>query len=360
MANSASRIRPPALPVSRTCIWKTVGEVRIALDIYLPSSNDGTNHPIMLYIHGGGWIASNKTDYSRPLFHKFLALGFVIVSMDYRLLPETTFDGQLEDIRDVESWLKNNLPLELEEINFKVATDKIVVAGASAGAHLALLTPKLWSTLPASILSLYGPTDMRRVPYLRRGRLSQCDAPSCTPEVLAAATNYGKPPTDMGCSNIPLGFSTPRSQINLMMFREGLSAEVLLKGLIRGEDGALRMPDKGSVTSEEIDEISPLQLCQRIRYPPIYQVIGTSDDIFDTYHVTEFHDALTAQGIHCEKVLVPEKGHAFDVYEKVGGEVHTKILNPAAEWAAAFALGPGGHRVRATADSPPESPLCCC
>lgn len=140
MSNSASRIRPPPLPVSRTCIWKVVGQIAILLDIYLPSSNDGSNHPILLFIHGGGWIASNRTDYSRPMFHQFLSLGFVIVSMDYRLLPETTFEGQLEDVRDIESWIKNRLPSELEESNFAVNTDKIVVAGGSAGAHLALLT----------------------------------------------------------------------------------------------------------------------------------------------------------------------------------------------------------------------------
>lgn len=140
MANSPSRVRPPLLPLFRTCIWKIVGQVAILLDIYLPSKNDGSRRPIMLYIHGGGWIASNRQDYSRPLFHQFLSLGFVVVSMDYRLLPETTFDGQLEDIRDIQSWLKNSLPSELEESNFTVAADKIIVAGGSAGAHLALLT----------------------------------------------------------------------------------------------------------------------------------------------------------------------------------------------------------------------------
>lgn len=140
MANSVLLIRPPALPVFRTCIWKIIGEIGIALNMYVPQRNDGSNHPIMLFIHGGGWIASNKTDYSRPLFHQFLTLGFVVVSMDYRLLPETMFDGQLEDIRDIEKWLKNSLSSELQEGNIKVATDRIVVAGGSAGAHLALLT----------------------------------------------------------------------------------------------------------------------------------------------------------------------------------------------------------------------------
>jgi acetyl esterase/lipase len=140
MANSVSRIRPPALPVFKTCIWKIVGGVQIALDIYLPNTVDGRDNPILLFIHGGGWIASNKTDYSRPLFQEFLALGFVVVSIDYRLLPETPLSGQLEDIRDIETWLRHKLSSEIAETAFLVSADNIVVAGGSAGAHLALLT----------------------------------------------------------------------------------------------------------------------------------------------------------------------------------------------------------------------------
>lgn len=146
MAKSVSSIRPPALPVFKTCIWKIVDDVHIALDIYLPNNSRGEEHPILLFIHGGGWIASNKKDYSRPLFQEFLGLGFVVVSIDYRLLPETAFGGQLEDIRDIEGWLRQKLPSEVEqstfreERTFRVSTDNIVVAGGSAGAHLALLT----------------------------------------------------------------------------------------------------------------------------------------------------------------------------------------------------------------------------
>jgi acetyl esterase/lipase len=59
--------------------------------------------------------------------------------MDYRLLPESTFNEQLEDVKDVESWVRGKLSSELEETGLKADIDKIVVVGASAGAHLALL-----------------------------------------------------------------------------------------------------------------------------------------------------------------------------------------------------------------------------
>jgi acetyl esterase/lipase len=130
----------PALPIPKTCIYKTVREIEIHIDIYVPTEADGAHPPIMLFIHGGGWSGGNKTDYSRPLFHHFLSLGFIVTSMDYRLLPETKLKGQMEDIRDVEGWLRNSLAREVKDYFSGVQSDKIIVVGASAGAHLALLT----------------------------------------------------------------------------------------------------------------------------------------------------------------------------------------------------------------------------
>lgn len=167
--------RPPALKISKTCVYKTIPptQTSISVDLYYPFTSRSQNttnsqnpsihqtgtlkqtqnaSPILLFIHGGGWIGGNRTDYSRPMFHEFLALGFVVVSMDYRLLPESTFAEQQEDIRDIEPWLKTQLPIELERTAYKVDTSKIVVAAASAGAHLALLivsTPSSHSSLSA-------------------------------------------------------------------------------------------------------------------------------------------------------------------------------------------------------------------
>ena len=62
--------------------------------------------------------------------------------MDYRLLPETPFQGQLEDIQDVEPWLRYQLQasLKADNLDCKVDGENLLVVGASAGAHLALLT----------------------------------------------------------------------------------------------------------------------------------------------------------------------------------------------------------------------------
>jgi hypothetical protein len=140
--------RPQPLPVWKTCVYKTVqngkSTISIPVDIYLPYTRSKDACPIIVYIHGGGWIGGNKTDYSRPLFHEFLSLGFIVTSMDYRLLPETSFKGQQDDIRDIEPWVKRQLQVEIRDSGLKCNTDKIIVAGGSAGAHLALLTVRFF------------------------------------------------------------------------------------------------------------------------------------------------------------------------------------------------------------------------
>jgi acetyl esterase/lipase len=76
------------------------------------------------------------------LFEELLDRGFIIMSTDYGLLPESSFlHRQLQDIRDVGTWIINDLPQNLEqEAGVHIQAGKIVVAGASAGTLLALLT----------------------------------------------------------------------------------------------------------------------------------------------------------------------------------------------------------------------------
>lgn len=127
--------------------------IPIKANIYLPVSPPShPKLPIVLYIHGGGWIHSSREDYGRTWFQRFLALNYVVVSMDYRLLPESSFhDGQCEDVKDIEPWLRGELGIQLAKLGEEIEIDggKIIVAGASAGAHLALLT-----VLPPTIDSI--------------------------------------------------------------------------------------------------------------------------------------------------------------------------------------------------------------
>jgi len=106
------------------------GAPEVAVVIYAPSEAGGPR-PCVLYIHGGGYVAGTAGDLE-PV-HRSLALtaNCVIVSVDYRLAPETRFPGSLEDCYAALGWTLANA----ESLNIDAA--RVGVMGESAGGGLA-------------------------------------------------------------------------------------------------------------------------------------------------------------------------------------------------------------------------------
>jgi len=100
-------------------------------DIYVPK-NAKTKLPLIIFVHGGAWIAGDKSDVSA--IANFLAnQGFVVINMNYRLLPTFTYPAPLEDIQTVLQWAKQNSE------QYKIDTTHIGMSGHSAGGHLVAL-----------------------------------------------------------------------------------------------------------------------------------------------------------------------------------------------------------------------------
>jgi hypothetical protein len=99
---------------------------------------------------------------------------------------------------------------------------------------------------------------MHNLPYLNRGHLSvaNCPLPDCTAELLASATDYENPPSGFAIPRAAEDYKRPRRYFGLHIFREAVICEVLKRGLVRGEDGKLSLPKKGSLTEQEINDIS--------------------------------------------------------------------------------------------------------
>ncbi|OBT59948.1 hypothetical protein VE03_10333 [Pseudogymnoascus sp. 23342-1-I1] len=326
-------IRPPVIKPFKTYVYKHVNNTKLYVDVYLPSTPNAGPLLVALYIPGGGWVSVNRADYSRPLFHELLSYNFVICYMDYRLSPETPFAEVKKDVMAVETWVRDVLPSEMKKKAREVDGNKVVVLGGSAGGHLALLTPNLWKYPPSAIVSISAPTDMHNIPFLNRGRLStaRCPIPNCTPVFLASATDYENPPSGFEILQNAEDYERPRRYLGLRIFREGIVSEVLLRGLVKDEDGKLRLPEKGSVTEQEIDDISPYHICTK-NYPPTCLVMGTEDEVFDLSHMLDFGKKLKCYDIQCEMIKAEGQGHAFDIWAEIDGEVHVKILRPALKW----------------------------
>ncbi len=110
----------------------------LVVDIYMPPKAGGPK-PLILYIHGGGWVAGH-TRHSGALsnFPAVLASlaseGFVVASLEYRLSGEAPFPAQLQDARAAVRFLKANAG------KYGIDPAKVGVWGGSAGGHLAALT----------------------------------------------------------------------------------------------------------------------------------------------------------------------------------------------------------------------------
>ena len=102
-----------------------------ALDVYFAS--DTQNAPVIIFIHGGGWVTGKKSAAHNMPRH-FTELGFVFVSLDYRLVPDVRIEDQLDDIDHALAWISQNIS------KFGGDSGNLHLMGHSAGAHLATMT----------------------------------------------------------------------------------------------------------------------------------------------------------------------------------------------------------------------------
>ncbi|WP_206028548.1 serine hydrolase [Thalassoroseus pseudoceratinae] len=107
--------------------FATVDGHHLKLDLYLP---DAENPPLVVWIHGGGWRAGSK---EKCYVNWLPEHGYAVASISYRLTDVATFPAQIHDCKAAVRWLRANA----EKYGYR--TDRVAVAGASAGGQLAAL-----------------------------------------------------------------------------------------------------------------------------------------------------------------------------------------------------------------------------
>jgi acetyl esterase/lipase len=135
----------------------------LKLKIFKPD----TIHAVILDIHGGGWC--NGTADNDALFNDEAASSckVAVVSLDYRLAPENAFPACVDDCKAAIKWL-------LAHAKAEFGTDRIIIQGASAGAHLAAVTTLyVRDSLKAidkvrGVNLAYGVYDLGRTPSYRQ------------------------------------------------------------------------------------------------------------------------------------------------------------------------------------------------
>jgi len=127
IATSALAAEPK---IHRDTAYTDPADTNRRLDIYAPA--DGKDHPVLFWIHGGGWRKGDKSGVQQKP-QAFVDKGFVFVSVNYRFVPQVTVKEMTADIAKAIRWVHDHAK------DYGGSPDTIFVAGHSAGAHLSAL-----------------------------------------------------------------------------------------------------------------------------------------------------------------------------------------------------------------------------
>jgi acetyl esterase/lipase len=141
---------------------------RLLCDLWQPPTGVAPSGLAVVYLHGSAWCLLDKDFFTRTFFRHLAAQGHVVMDVAYRLYPETDMLGMVGDVKRAIAWMKAHGP------TYGVDPERVVLAGGSAGAYLALLTaytPRERALTPTDVgdadlrvrgvISCYGPTDAR-------------------------------------------------------------------------------------------------------------------------------------------------------------------------------------------------------
>ncbi|MEI7734571.1 MAG: alpha/beta hydrolase [Ferruginibacter sp.] len=134
------------------------------MDVYLPANRSTASTKVMVMIHGGAWSSGDKADFST------LTNGMVITDTMKNRLPEYAIinvnyrlsNGSINLFPSQENDIKAALQFIFDKSAEYVISNKYVLVGASAGAHLAMLQGYKYSVpiKPKAIVSIFGPSDL--------------------------------------------------------------------------------------------------------------------------------------------------------------------------------------------------------
>ena len=131
-----------------------------SMDVYLPAGRSTSETPLFIYIHGGGWVSGDKSEIQA--FRSLVETSFpdyAIISLNYTLLNLGTGAGQFPD---QENDIIDAINYILSKTNEWNISKNIILAGASAGGHLALLHAYKHQEIGniQAVLALFPPTDL--------------------------------------------------------------------------------------------------------------------------------------------------------------------------------------------------------
>lgn len=145
----------PRAAVETAVYSKPDGE-SLTLDLYLPVSvTRSSARPVLLVIHGGGWDSGDNQQLTE-WNHRWVAQGWAVAALNYRLAPRHHWPAQREDVAAALAAIKSHAA------RFGLDWRRVVILGRSAGGQIATATAYgLHDPSVRGVIALYSPHDMR-------------------------------------------------------------------------------------------------------------------------------------------------------------------------------------------------------
>ena len=137
----------------------------------------GEKLPVMLYIHGGGWVLFSIDTHDRLMREYAARAGIAVIGIDYSLSPESKFPVALGECAAALDWIAE----QADALNLDAG--RVLIGGDSAGANLSVATCLLQrqrgKSLPAAMVLNYGAFAPEHLPSYARfdgeGYSLECD-----------------------------------------------------------------------------------------------------------------------------------------------------------------------------------------
>jgi acetyl esterase/lipase len=233
------------------------------LDIYArrnpgaTPAQPGPPTPTVIFIHGGGWVQGTKEGSALRAL-PYIAMGYSVVNVEYRLANVSLAPAAIEDCRCALRWIVAHAK------EYNLDPDRLIVAGESAGGHLALTT----GMIPAS-------AGFDRTCY-------QMNEPR-----VAAIVDF------FGITDIADLLDGP----NKKPFPESWPYTVQWLG---------NQPNRAELAKAA----SPLTYVKS-GMPPTIMIHGDADNLVPYEHSIKLRDALQRAGVPNELITIPKGGHGI-------------------------------------------------
>lgn len=270
---------------------------KLLCDVWQPSEQVTPSRLAFIYMHGSAFYFLDKDYGTRPLFQHLAAQGHVVMDVAYRLAHETGIMGMIHDVKRAVAWMKE------QAATYGIDPALIVVGGASAGGHLALMTAYTQSDPQFTpeelqgkdisvrgVVSLYGPTDLEGLYYH-------------TNQHLTTRTTAGQ-----AKKKVPTGMPRwMKKSIGKDYHRLGLDNRFEEVGTLPPLLGG--HPDE---CPERYAMLSPLAHVHAA-CPPTLLIHGEHDIMAPVQTTRTLYTRLVEKGVPAVLHILPQTDHAFDL-----------------------------------------------